>query len=56
MKKNRKIHDMICRIHIDKFSLIKSLMDQMKENFDYYVEQNERLNERRRKDNNLNIG
>ena len=55
MKKNKKIHDSICRIYIDRYQQIRSVMDQMKENFAYYKDYNEKLNERRRKDNSLSI-
>lgn len=53
MKKNRKIHDMICRIYIEKSPIIKTVMENMKDNFAKYKESNEKQNERRKKDNNI---
>jgi len=50
MKKNRKIHDMICRIYIDKSTNINSVMEAMSDNFRNYKDYNEKVNERRRKD------
>jgi len=36
MKKNRKIHDMICRVYIEKSLMIKSVMESMTESFSQY--------------------
>lgn len=41
---------MICRIYIDKSTNINSVMEAMSDNFRNYKDYNEKVNERRRKD------
>jgi len=51
MKKNSNIHTIVCRFHIEKYQAIKTVIEKMKENYNYFEEQNEKANERKRKDN-----
>ena len=50
MKKNKRIHNLLCRFHLDKHHAIKAVMDGMKDNYDYYQEQTEKANARKEKD------
>ena len=53
MKKNKRIHDPLCNTYIEKYQIIKAVMDEMTKNYDFYVDQNDRINERKRKDNSV---
>jgi len=50
MKKNKRIHSLMCRFHLDKHYAIKTVMEEMKKNFNYYQEEMTKANERKKKD------
>lgn len=54
MNKNRRIHDILCKIHTDKQNQIKSLVGQMDTNFNFFINETNRINQRRKNDNSNN--
>jgi tRNA G18 (ribose-2'-O)-methylase SpoU len=50
LRKNRKMHDIICNIYIEKSISIRGTFEEMQQNFQQYEIQVTRLNEKKMKE------